>query len=72
MVNGAIGMAFSTVTKLFLMIGMTNLNLPKDAEEGDLFLDPIKNLWLVYKDDEWIEVDLKKYHRSNYIHFDAK
>ena len=40
MVNGAIGMAFSTVTKLFLMIGMTNLNLPKDAEEGDLFLDP--------------------------------
>ena len=51
------------------MIGMTNLNLPKDAEEGDLFLDPIKNLWLVYKDDEWIEVDLKKYHRSNYYSF---
>lgn len=69
MVNGAIGMAFSTVTKLFLMIGMTNLNLPKDAEEGDLFLDPIKKLWLVYKDDEWIEVDLKKYHRSNYYSF---
>ena len=69
MVLGAIGMAFSTVTKLFLMIGMTNLNLPKDAEEGDLFLDPIKNLWLVYKDDEWIEVDFKKYHRSNYYSF---
>ena len=69
MVNGAIGMAFSTVTKLFLMIGMTNLNLRKYAVEGDLFLDPIKNLWLVYKDDEWIEVDLKKYHRSNYYSF---
>jgi hypothetical protein len=46
------------------MIGMKNLNLPTDAQEGDLFLDPIKNMWLVYKDNEWIEVELKKYHSS--------
>ena len=36
MVNGAIGMAFFTAIKLFLMIGMKNLNLPTDAQEGDL------------------------------------
>ena len=64
MVLGAIGMTFSTAINLFLMIGMKNLNLPTDAREGDLFLDPIKNLWLVYKDGEWIDVELKKYHSS--------
>ena len=64
MVLGAIGMAFFTAIKLFLMIGMKNLNLPTDAQEGDLFLDPIKNMWLVYKDNEWIDVELKKYHTS--------
>ena len=65
MVNGAIGMAFFTAIKLFLMIGMKTLNLPTDAQEGDLFLDPIKNRWLVYKDNEWIDVELKKYYTSN-------
>ena len=65
MVNGAIGMAFFTAIILFLMIGMKNLNLPTDAQEGDLFLDPIKNRWLVYKDNEWIDVELKKYYTSN-------
>ena len=65
MVNGAIGMAFFIATNLFLMIGMKNLNLPTDAQEGDLFLDPIKNRWLVYKDNEWIDVELKKYYTSN-------
>ena len=65
MVNGAIGMAFFTAIKLFLMIGMKNLNLPTDAQEGDLFLDPIKNSWLVYKDNEWIDVELKKYYTSD-------
>ncbi len=65
MVNGAIGMAFFTAIKLFLMIGMKNLTLPTDAQEGDLFLDPIKNRWLVYKDNEWIDVELKKYYTSN-------
>ena len=65
MVNGAIGMAFFTAIKLFLMIGMKKLNLPTDAQEGDLFLDPIKNRWLVYKDNEWIDVELKKYYTSN-------
>jgi len=47
------------------MIGMKNLNLPTDAQEGDLFLDPIKNRWLVYKDNKWIDVELKKYYTSN-------
>ena len=65
MVNGAIGMAFFTAIKLFLMIGMKNLNLPTDAQEGDLFLDPIKNRWLVHKDNEWIDVELKKYYTSD-------
>lgn len=65
MVLGAIDMAFSTAINLFLMIGMKNLNLPTDAREGDLFLDPIKNRWLVYKDNEWIDVELKKYFTSN-------
>ena len=65
MVLGAIGMAFFTAIKLFLMIGMKNLNLPTDAQEGDLFLDPIKNRWLVYKDNEWIDVELKKYYTSD-------
>ena len=58
-------MAFFTAIKLFLMIGMKKLNLPTDAQEGDLFLDPIKNRWLVYKDNEWIDVELKKYYTSN-------
>ena len=65
MPNGVRDMGSNTAIKLFLMIGMKKLNLPTDAQEGDLFLDPIKNRWLVFKDNEWIDVELKKYYTSN-------
>ena len=50
MVNGAIGMAFFTAIKLFLMIGMNNnYNIPNDPIDGDFYFDNFRNTWRVYK-----------------------
>tara|TARA_B100001093_G_C26838615_1_gene1019505 strand:- start:878 stop:1015 length:138 start_codon:yes stop_codon:yes gene_type:complete len=38
---------------------------PEDPIEGDFFFDPLKNIWQVYKDGEWVEIELKQYHTSN-------
>tara|TARA_B100000941_G_scaffold290143_1_gene271315 strand:- start:24583 stop:24792 length:210 start_codon:yes stop_codon:yes gene_type:complete len=63
MVNGAIGMAFFTAIKLFLMIGMTRFFPQKtdDPEQGDVCFDEEKNCWVIYNGEEWIEITKKEY-----------
>ena len=66
MVNGAIGMAFFTAIKLFLMIGMNNnYNIPKDPIDGDFYFDNFRNRWRVYQNNEWLDIELKKYYTSD-------
>jgi|TARA_Y100000289_G_scaffold8107_1_gene7171 G:T/U-mismatch repair DNA glycosylase len=60
---GVRDMGFNTATNLFLMIGMTYPQ-PENPKTGDMFLDPVNNMWRVFNGITWVDVSLKE-HKCN-------
>ena len=45
------------------MIGMTYPQ-PENPKTGDMFLDPVNNMWRVFNGITWVDVSLKE-HKCN-------
>ena len=62
-------MGFSTVTNLFLMIGMlelkTSFHLITNPKKGCLMFDDHIGLWVFFNGKKWIHFDMKNYSRKS-------